>query len=79
MLNKDNDCEKAGKMHPMETMAFMGAMLLLFIVSLSALSAFSRVLAQTGKSAQARRSWEGGCLLWLVFVWTLVLLVWRMS
>jgi hypothetical protein len=66
-------------MQPLETMAFMGAMLLFFVVSLSALSAFSRMLAKMGQSAQARRSREGGCLLWLAFVWTLVLLVWRMS
>ena len=61
----------------LEAMAFLGALSLLYVVSLSLLSVFSKVLAQRGMSLEARRSREGTFLMGLAFLSTLALLVWR--
>jgi NADH:ubiquinone oxidoreductase subunit 6 (subunit J) len=62
-----------------ETMAFLGALMLFFVVSLSVLPAFSKMMARNAKTEEARRSWEGGCLIWLVFLLMLAIVVWRAS
>ncbi len=66
-------------MHLIETMVFLGTLLLFLVVSLSILSVFSRVLAQKGMPLEARRAWEGHLLIGLVFLSTLVILAWRVS
>jgi NADH:ubiquinone oxidoreductase subunit 6 (subunit J) len=63
----------------LEILVFLGALMLFFVVSLSILSAFSKVLAQNAAvSEKTRRSREGGCLMFLTFVSMLAILVWRM-
>jgi hypothetical protein len=66
-------------MHLIEITAFMAALLLFFVISLSLLSAFSKVLAKQGMALEARRAWEGRLLIGLVFLSTLVILGWRVS
>lgn len=66
-------------MDTLKAIAFLGTLLLFFVVSLSVLSAFSKMLAQNAKTEEAPRSWEGGYLTLLVFLSTLAILVWRAS
>ena len=66
-------------MDTLKAIAFLGTLLLFFVVSLSVLSAFSKMLAQNAKTEEARRSCEGSWLIVLVFLSTLVILVWRAS
>jgi hypothetical protein len=66
-------------METLKVMAFLSTLLLFFVVSLSVLSGFAKMLAQNPKTEEARRSWEGSCLILLVFPMTPVILVWRAS
>jgi NADH:ubiquinone oxidoreductase subunit 6 (subunit J) len=66
-------------MDTLEAIAFLGTLLLFLVVSLSVLSAFSEMLVENAKTEETRRSWEGGFLISLVFLLTLVILVWRAS
>ena len=66
-------------MDTLEAIAFLGTLLLFFVVSLSGLSAFSKTPGQNAKTEEARRSCEGSRLIVLVFLSTLVILVWRAS
>jgi hypothetical protein len=65
-------------MHLIETMAFLAALLLFFVVALFILRELSKVLAQKGMPLEARRAWEDRLLIGLVFLSTLALLAWRM-
>ncbi len=66
-------------METLKAMAFLSTLLLFFVVSLSVLSAFSKMLAQNPKTEEARRSWEGSRLILLIFLLMLGILVWRAS
>jgi protein-S-isoprenylcysteine O-methyltransferase Ste14 len=65
------------KMDRIEPLLFVAALMLFFVVSLAALSAFSKMLAQKAKTDGARRSWEGGCLILLACLLMLLILIWR--
>lgn len=57
---------------------FLGLLMLFWVICLSGLSASSKMLAQSpGK--EVVRSQENVCLLWLAFLSTLVILIWRVS
>ncbi len=66
-------------MDTIEPLLFLAALMLFFVVSLTALSAFSRMLAQRAKTEEVRRSWEGGCLVLLACLLMLLILIWRTS
>lgn len=63
----------------LESLLFLAALMLLFVVSLGALSAFSKILAQNPEAEEARRSQEGGCLILMIFLLILAVLIWRSS
>jgi uncharacterized membrane protein (DUF485 family) len=67
------------KMDTIELLLFVAVLMLFFVVSLAALSAFSRMLAQKAKTDETRRSWEGGCLILLACLLMLLILIWRAS
>jgi hypothetical protein len=64
-------------MNTIEATAILGALILVLVVSLSALSAYSKVPGQNGMTEEARRSWEGSYLILLNFLLILLILVWR--
>ena len=64
-------------MDALEAIAFLGTLLLFCVVYLSGLSAFSKTPVQNAKTEEARRLYEGNWLIVLVFLSTLVILVWR--
>jgi hypothetical protein len=66
-------------MDTIEAMAFLGALMLFLVVTFSALSAFSKMLAQKVITEESRRRWEGGCLMLLDFLMILAVLVWRVT
>ena len=58
--------------------AFLGLLNLFWVICLTGLSESSKMLAQSpGK--EVVRSRENVCLLWLAFLSTLVILIWRVS
>jgi len=58
--------------------AFLGLLMLFWVICLSGLSASSKMLAQSpGK--EVLRSRENVYLLWLAFLSTVVILIWRVS
>lgn len=61
----------------LEAIALFGGLLLVFVLCLSLLPTLSGVLVKNPESEEARRSWEGGCLLLLAFVMMLLILIWR--
>ena len=66
-------------MHTLEAIAFVAALMLFFVVYLSTLAAFSRAPGQIRNREEMRRNWEGDHLIFLVFLATLAVLVWRAS
>jgi NADH:ubiquinone oxidoreductase subunit 6 (subunit J) len=64
-------------MNTIEATAILGAIMLVFVVSLSALSAYSKMPEQNGRTEETRRSWEGSWLILLAFLLILLILVWR--
>ena len=66
-------------MNTIGAIAFLGTLILVFVVGLSALSAASKTLVEKVPTDEARRSWEGKCLLLLDSVLVLVVLYWRAS
>jgi uncharacterized membrane protein (DUF485 family) len=64
-------------MDAIEPLLFLAALMLFFVVSLTVLSAFSRMLAQKAQTEEVRRSWEGGCLVLLACLLMLLILIWR--
>jgi hypothetical protein len=57
---------------------FLGLLMLFWVVCLTGLSASSKMPAQSpGK--EVVRSRENVCLLWLAFLSTLTILIWRVS
>jgi len=64
-------------MDTIQYVLFLAALMLLFVISLSALSAFSKMMTQSQKTEESYRSWEGGFLILLVFLQMLAIMVWR--
>jgi amino acid transporter len=61
-------------MDTIEALAILGLLMFLFIVRMCALSAFSKMQAQNATPEKARRSWEGGWLIWSGFLLILIIL-----
>ena len=66
-------------MNTIGAVAILGALMLVFVVGLSALSAASRTMVEKAPTDEARRSWEGKWLLLLDSVLVVVVLFWRTS
>jgi hypothetical protein len=64
-------------MNAIQSAAFLGAFLLLFVVSTSALSFYSKMAGDNGRTEETRRSREGSWLIILNFLLILLILVWR--
>lgn len=64
-------------MNTIKAAPFFGALVVFFVVSTSALSAYSKVLGRNGASEETRRSREGSWLIMLDFLLILLILVWR--
>jgi hypothetical protein len=64
-------------MNIIQSVAFLGGCLLFFVVSTSALSAYSKMLEHNRRAEETRRSWEGSWLIVLDFSLILLILVWR--
>jgi hypothetical protein len=58
-------------------MVILGVPILFLVASLSALSAYSKMLGRNGTAEETRRSWEGSWLIPLDFLLVLLILVWR--
>ncbi len=57
---------------------FLGLLMLFWVICLTGLSASSKMMAQS-PGTEGVRSRENVCLLWLTFLSTLVILIWRVS
>jgi len=66
-------------MDTIQAVAFLGAVMLFFVLSLSVLCRFSEKLARAGTPFKVRRTCENRCLIVLVFLTLLVILLWRVS
>ena len=66
-------------MNTIGAVAILGALMFVFVVGLSALSAASRTMVEQAPTDEARRSWEGKWLLLLDSVLVVVVLFWRTS
>jgi hypothetical protein len=64
-------------MKTVEAVAFLGGLMLFFVVFLSALSAYSKASACNPKTIEVRRLREGSWLICLDFMLILAILAWR--
>lgn len=60
-----------------ETMAFLGSLMLVLVISFSALSMCSRASERNLRAREDLRSWEKTYLITLVFVLMLAILGWQ--
>jgi len=66
-------------MNTIGAIAILGALMLVFVVNLSTLSAASKTLVEKVPTDEARQSWEGKWLPLLDSVLVVVVLFWRTS
>jgi hypothetical protein len=64
-------------MNIIEAILFLGALLLFFVICLSALASFSKVPAQNPATREKRQAIQGRWLILLNFLLILAILVWR--
>ena len=59
--------------------AVLGALILIFVLGLFALSASSKPMEEKGLPRETDRQWHAGWLIWFNFLLILLLLIWRAS